>query len=102
MKSESLHQAPIDLENIIDHLARQLSPKRIWLFGSRAAKNAKSHSDFDLALENGNASFREFRKAKEHVNQMAGIYTVDLIELEKADSKFAKMVKKNGKVLYEK
>lgn len=78
-----------------------LQPERIYLFGSRATGKNKEYSDFDIAIEGSNASFREMRKAKEKLDEVLGIYTCDIIELEKAGDDFQDLVKEQGKVVYE-
>ena len=49
-----------------------------------------------------NLSFRERRKLKEKLNQIAGIYTVDLVFLPSVEEDLKKIILSEGKILYEK
>ncbi len=90
-------------QKVVDLLKQDLNPQRIILFGSRAKGTAKPYSDIDIAIEGGKAlDHRERRKLKEKIEEISGIYTVDLIFLDLVEKDFAELVKKTGKVLYEK
>ncbi|WP_038058075.1 nucleotidyltransferase domain-containing protein [Thermodesulfobacterium hydrogeniphilum] len=91
------------IEKIVDFLVKTLEPERIILFGSRAGNLEKPFSDIDLAIEGGReVSFREFRKIKENLDQLAGIYSVDIIFLKKVNPDFKSIVLQTGRVIYEK
>jgi predicted nucleotidyltransferase len=89
------------LEEIRGIIARNLHPKRIWLFGSRSKGTQKYNSDFDIAYEGGNASFRRKRKTQEEASEKAGIYSVDIVELEDTSDDFQNLVREEGKIIYE-
>ena len=77
--------------------------REIILFGSRARELNKPFSDIDLAIEGGKElSFREFRKLKEKLDEISGIYSVDVIFLNKVEPDFQKVILQTGRVLYEK
>lgn len=78
-----------------------VKPKRIYLFGSRATGKSNERSDFDIAIEGSKASFREIRKVKEELDNVLGIYSFDLVELEKTTADFQNLVKDQGKIIYE-
>ncbi len=82
---------------ILDHLA----PKKIILFGSRADGKGKEYSDFDIAVEGIEMNIREERLLKEALDRKLGIYTIDLINLDKVDKEFKTLVVSKGKVIYE-
>ena len=82
---------------IQDHIA----PKRIILFGSRAVGGGKKYSDFDIAVEGIEMNIREERLLKEALDRKLGIYTIDLINLDKVDKEFKTLVVSKGKVIYE-
>jgi len=86
---------------IKDILIKRLNPERILLFGSRATGNHTQHSDFDIAIEGATATFRELRKAKEQLDRDLGIYSCDLIELEKTSEDFRALIKQQGTPIYE-
>ena len=74
------------LERIINDLVyvlvEKLQPERILLFGSRAKGENKSYSDIDLAVElNQNLDLRLKRKIKELIEDISGMYSVDIVYL---------------------
>jgi predicted nucleotidyltransferase len=85
------------LEIIVKELKKR-GIKNIILFGSRARGDYKKNSDIDIAIS-GNFSYREKRKLKEIVDEIAGIYSVDLIFLDGADRTLKKIILKEGKTL---
>lgn len=111
-KSKDLVSDPIVQENahaeritaiLTQYLAENLKPQQIVLFGSRAKGTAQRGSDIDLAVIGGHQpDFRQERKLREKLDQLAGIYSVDLVFLEQMDITFRKMIHDTGKVLYEK
>lgn len=86
---------------IISILVKTLDPKCIYLFGSRATDNYNEYSDFDIAVEGSKGSFRKMRKVKQLLDEKLGIYSCDLIKLEKSGADFKALVQKQGKVIYE-
>ncbi len=89
------------INEIVSILIEYLHPKRIILFGSRAKKREHRYSDFDIGVEGANMDIRTERRVKEMLDKKMAIYTVDLINLDKADEEFREMVLKTGRVLYE-
>jgi len=93
-------EPPIDA--LVRLLVDFLAPRRIFLFGSRAKGTARKGSDIDLAVEGGKVlAFREERKLKEALDELAGIYSVDLVFLDRCDEGFSRLIRQTGKVLYE-
>ena len=96
-------QAERVIDVLTDFLAEQLKPQQIVLFGSRAKGTAKRGSDIDLAVIGGHQpDFRQERKLREKLDQLAGLYSVDLVFAEKTDDDFGGMIRDTGIVLYEK
>ena len=89
------------LTKLIELLVAETHPRRIFLFGSRARGDNKSYSDFDFALEGTTLAIRHERLLREKLVRAAGIYRVDLIELEKTENSFRDAIYKQGKLLYE-
>lgn len=88
---------------LTQHLVEQLQPRQIILFGSRAKGRARQGSDIDLAVVGGEIpDFRGQRKLREQLDQLAGLYSVDLVFLEQTDAAFKEVIHDTGKVLYEK
>ncbi len=91
------------VEAIVYFLVKTFEPERIILFGSRARNLEKPFSDIDLAIEGGKElSFREFRKVKEKLEEISGIYSVDIVFLKRIDPRFQKIIFQTGRVVYEK
>ncbi len=89
------------LKRSLEILIREFSPKKIYLFGSRAKKKAQEASDFDFALDCEPPGMAKKRQAREKLERVAGLYTVDLVFLSEVEPGFKKLVLKTGKILYE-
>jgi len=89
------------LDQIKNIVVQTLHPERVWLFGSRAEGKNRKHSDYDIAFEGSSSSFREIRKAKEQISDAIGIYSCDLVDLEKVDKSFRKLILEKGKIIHE-
>jgi len=88
------------LDKIVLLLKEKLNPSLIILFGSRASEKHNTGSDFDIALDGDKIDVREMRKLKEKLEEISGLYRVDLIFLESVDSEFKNIIIKRGKILY--
>ena len=89
------------IDNIVNIIISYLHPERIILFGSRAEGKGKRYSDFDIALEGIAVDIRRERLLKEALDEKLGIFSVDLINLDKADKGFRKIVLEKGRIIYE-
>ncbi len=91
------------LSRITGHLVERLKPQAIYLFGSLArGKRARSGFDLDLLVFPGRRlSFRKRRLLREEVDEVAGIYPVDLLFESEVDVRFAERVKREGVLLYD-
>ena len=92
------HKHLNEIKNIV---VKTLHPKRVWLFGSRAEEKHRKKSDYDIAFEGGSSSFREIRKAKEQISDTIGIYSCDLVNLEKVGNDFKNLIREKGKIIHE-
>ena len=90
------------LNESVDLLVKELNPIKIILFGSRAkGKNSKG-SDFDIAVEVIDIPERKIiRKVKESLDDISGLYTIDLSLLNKFDNSFKNIILNSGKTIYE-
>jgi predicted nucleotidyltransferase len=103
MKTAIFTEAEQELLDLIVSIVKEhADPKRIILFGSRATGKGREYSDFDIAVEGVEMSIRKERLLKEALDQKLGIYTVDLIDLDKVDPEFRKLIMEQGRVIYEK
>jgi len=96
---EKLREKEI-IRNLILLLKNELNPEKILLFGSRAKSNKLSNSDFDIAITGNKISFRDLRELEEKIDEIAGLYSVDLVFMDSADENFKNIILKTGKILY--
>lgn len=89
------------INDIIDVVNAYLHPSKVIMFGSRTSNKARKYSDFDIAVEGVEIDIRKERMLKEALDIKMGIFTVDLINLDKADKEFKKLISRNGKIIYE-
>lgn len=89
------------LSKIVSLLKEDLKPRRILLFGSRARGKNNPGSDFDIALDGKKVDVREMRELKEKLEEITGLYKVDIIFLESVDKEFKDIILRRGKILYE-
>jgi predicted nucleotidyltransferase len=89
------------LADIITLVKNFLHPRRIIIFGSRVSGRGREYSDFDIAVEDAEMNIRNERLLKDALDDKLGIITVDLINLDKVDSKFKQLVLQTGRVIYE-
>ncbi|OGX11179.1 MAG: hypothetical protein A2351_02920 [Omnitrophica bacterium RIFOXYB12_FULL_50_7] len=89
------------LQGVIKILKKDLAPRRIILFGSRAKGKFQKGSDFDFAVDLKKPDFNIERKIKEKIEAISGLYGVDVVYLKSVDEGFRKIVQKTGKVIYE-
>jgi len=91
------------IERVIEILTREVQPDEVLLFGSRAKGTAHKGSDIDLAIVGGRKlSYRERRKMKEKIEDISGLYSVDIVFIEEVDKDFKELIRETGKVIYEK
>ncbi len=90
------------LTRAVNILVDKLSPKGIYLFGSRAKEEAECGADFDLALDIKKPDFSKEVEIKNLLDSVSGLYSVDVVFLESVDKKFRGLVLKNGRLIYEK
>jgi len=89
------------VQKIVKLLSEELSPDELILFGSRAKGNFKKGSDIDIAVKGGRElTHREERKLKERIEELSGLYSVDIVFWEKLDMDFKENLKNTGKILY--
>ena len=90
-----------ELKKIVDLIIKTSDPKRIILFGSRSKGNFDHSADYDLAIDSNKISFRNKRKLIEQIEEIIGLHSLDLINLDEVDSKFRKIISNTGKIIYE-
>lgn len=72
----------------------------IW-FGSRVRGTAHLYSDYDIALVGVEMDHRTMRQLKEALDDRLGIFTVDLVDIDKSTAEFKAYVVQSGVIVYE-
>lgn len=63
-------------------LARFPEIRRAWIFGSRAAGNARREFDIDLAIKAPGMSFARWHALQETLEEAPIIYRLDIVRLD--------------------
>ncbi len=91
------------IDMIKDLVVERLSPRKIILFGSLAKGMPTSGFDIDIFVDKGRIlSNRDERKLKEEIEEIAGIYSVDIVFSDRVEKDFLKIIENTGVILYEK
>ncbi len=90
-----------NIAKIIRTITEWTQPKQIIWFGSRVQGAARRYSDYDIAVLGAKMNHRTERRLKESLDQRLGIFSVDLINLDKTDPQFRKMVMQKGIIIYD-
>ena len=88
------------LNRTIDILKKYLDPHLIILFGSRAKQKYPEHADFDLAIDKERIDIGLERRLKEEIEEVSGLYKVDIVFLNAVDKSFKDIILKTGRVVY--
>ena len=90
------------VEEVAGILKKYLAPKKITLFGSRAKGTNRFGSDFDFAVDGGKPESGIHSEIFEAIDEIAGLYSVDVVFLDNVDPGFKEIILETGKVVYEK
>lgn len=86
---------------MLEVLKEYLDPSKVILFGSRARAGAPFSSDFDFAVEPGPAEDAAKIEINRKIEEISGLYKVDVVYLNEVDADFRDIILKTGKVIYE-
>ena len=89
------------LEKVLDLLKKYLKPSKVILFGSRSKGHASISSDFDFAVQCKIIGSEIKRKLKEKIEEVSGLYHVDIVYWNEINEDFRKIILASGKVIYE-
>ena len=90
-----------NIAKITHTITEFVQPEQIILFGSRTHGTAHRYSDYDIALAGVDMDHRTERCLKEALDDRLGIFTVDLINLDRVDLEFRDIIIQDGVVVYE-
>ena len=88
------------VEKIVNELKKS-DVRKVLLFGSRARGDYLKNSDIDLAID-GDFTSRQKRKIKEMIDELSGLYSVDIVFFDEILPEFRQKIEREGVVLYEK
>ncbi|PIX16566.1 MAG: nucleotidyltransferase domain-containing protein [Elusimicrobia bacterium CG_4_10_14_3_um_filter_49_12_50_7] len=89
------------LNDAAEILKKELNPEKIILFGSRAKGGNSKHADFDFAVDVKSPDITKKRKLEEKLDEIAGLYKIDVVYLKSVEDDFRDIVLKTGKIVYE-
>lgn len=97
---ERYNQACQDFQRIFEFLIEKYNPTRIYQWGSLLDREHFAEiSDIDIALE-GITSAEQLFEIYGAIMNMTD-FSIDLVQIEKIAPEFAEIIKKKGKVVYE-
>lgn len=92
--------AVCDAKRIIDRIASEYHPVRIYQWGSLLHPSKfTEHSDIDIAIE-GITDAETYFKLLGDAMEMTE-FKLDLVQLEKIEPEFVESIRQNGKIVYE-
>ncbi len=89
------------IQSALRILKRELAPRRVILFGSRAKGHARPHADFDIAVDARVPSLKQKLHLEDQLETVAGLYRIDLVFLSRVSKAFRRVIENTGDVLYE-
>jgi len=88
-----------DAEKIVDRIASEYHPVRIYQWGSLLCpEKFTEYSDIDLAIEGITDAETFFRVLGDAMAMTE--FKLDLVQLEKIEPEFAESIRRNGRIVY--
>lgn len=89
------------LQRVKEILIEAFKPEQIILFGSRAKGTDKTGSDFDFAVKTQHRPNKdELIVLKNRIEEISGLYKIDIVFLSDVDEEFKQIILETGKVIY--
>lgn len=90
------------LNESVNIIIKELNPLKIILFGSRSKGYSCKGSDFDIAVDTAELPDRKkIRNIKELLDDVSGLYTIDLSLFNNFNDDFKEIILNTGKTIYE-
>jgi len=92
---------PVSVQKVVSRLRKELNPRAIFLYGSRARETASPTSDFDIAtlgVEDGFA-WTEFRNYVTY--DAPTLFQIDLFRYEGSSGAFQEGIEEDGRLVVE-
>jgi predicted nucleotidyltransferase len=94
------HQAVLDFRAIVGMIVEEYEPVRIYQWGSVLRPGVfREYSDIDIAVEGITDAPTFFRMLGDA--QKMTRFPMDLVQIEKIESKYAEDIHRHGKIIYE-
>jgi predicted nucleotidyltransferase len=87
------------LEQIVDAIVRQVNPKKIIIYGSRARGDYAATSDIDIAVECDNG--KEFYRCVID-DEVRTLLKLDIVDLNEVNGRVRDEIEREGLLIYEK
>ncbi len=83
-------------------MAAQLKGSRVFFFGSRVAKNARTKSDFDIGiLGKKELSVSLFYKLENALEDLPTLYKIELVDFARVSDRFKQEALRHTEIIYE-
>lgn len=89
------------VDAVVEIVKNKLDPDRIFLFGSRAKGSNGQSADFDIAIEAKKPSISTQREINEKIDEISGLYKVDVVYMDSIDDEFKNIILESGEIIYE-
>lgn len=101
MRMSSENQILDLIRNGIRGYANDLAGYKILLFGSRARRNHRERSDFDLGVYGSTPiSLATFYKIGDFLDDLPTLYSIDWVDLNRASAALREDALKNAVIIY--
>ncbi len=98
MKTDKIKE---EITKICVQMAKELTGRRVVLFGSRAAGTARDRSDFDVGiLGDAPLPLKTFYALEDRLDKIETLLRIDLVDLNRASPEFRREALKKTEVLY--
>lgn len=88
-------------KEIVAIILAEISPKSIFIFGSRATGEAKKRSDIDIGIiAEKKLTAVEFANIEERIAKISTLLTIELVDFTKRNDTFSKEALKKIELLY--
>jgi predicted nucleotidyltransferase len=95
-----LARARSDCDAIVSRIAREISPARVYLWGSLVnTGHFSEHSDIDIAVEGAPDPVRLYELAGEA--QRSTAFDLDIVRIEGVHPAYAEHIRRRGRIVYE-
>lgn len=97
----AFYHLPESVRSVVEEIVNRAQPCSIILFGSRARKNHRSNSDFDLAIKDRRCSEEDWTKLYVDIDEKPfSLFKIDLVEFERMNPAYQSHINSEGILIY--